>query len=915
MMIPQDIAAEDLVAVDLAAPPQPQDRVRVDTSVNGSSASADVEHDESALDMLRDRLQLTGTKRVCGSGACGACTVLLDNAPVASCVLPAHALEGRDLRTIEGVGPELHPLQKAFMACDALQCGFCTPGMIMGALGFYNRWRHAHPQREPSRADVVSALAGHLCRCGAYPNIIEAVQAACAGRYDQPDVTSARREALEKVTGQARYTVDQRLPGQLEGCILRSPHAHAQVRRIDTSKASALPGVSAIVELLDRDRTVRYSGQAILAVAAVDTRTARAALRLVEIEYAVLPAVIEMEAAREPGAATVYGWGRRRAPNVGENPLVPSLWRGNVRGPFTLMSSRRRVAKRRIQAARETAAAPLVEGSWRTQAESHTAFEPHACVAWWESASRLTLHLSTQACAHMARAIARRWRLDRANVRVRCDHIGGAFGAKLELTAETVAAVELSRLAGAPVRVIFDRAAELSVGGVRPAVTIDLALLADQTGDLAALSVEAYSDTGTGIGSMVANLCQTLYPGIPKNLVDYDVVTNNPPGKPFRGPGGPPAYWALEQAVDELADRLGEDPIRLRRRWKPAPELDALYSWASELPVWQQRQPRGTQDGSKRRGVGVAAASWFYFVQPNTQVQLTVSARGLRAATASQDMGNGTRTAIACAVAEVFGLAPQSIEVSLGDSRDVVGPSSSGSRTTTSVVPAARDAAGQIRDQLVALARQQPGLDQAVPVAGGVQAGEQFVAWHDIFAIAPALSAVGRRGNDARRYMMPFPVKDMQIGSGSTWGVHVSEVEVDLRLGTIRVLRVWGGIAAGRIVVPALARSQAYGGVIQGLGYALYEERQRDPLSGLVLSTGLEDYRLPGIADTPEIDVYFHEDGFEYVCGGSVGLGEITTLAVAASIGNAVFHATGWRPYELPLRPDRVLAGVKGGQQ
>jgi len=292
-----------------------------------------------------------------------------------------------------------------------------------------------------------------------------------------------------------------------------------------------------------------------------------------------------------------------------------------------------------------------------------------------------------------------------------------------------------------------------------------------------------------------------------------------------------------------------------------------------------------------------------------------VTSGALQAATACQDMGNGTRTVIAQALADVFGISPHTIEVRIGDSKEVVGPASSGSRSTTSLVPAVQDAAEQMQAHLVNVARQHFELTDAVAVQGGVAHADGFIPWSEVFAIAPPLSVIGKRRKDARRYQMPFPIKGLQIGSGSTWGVHVSEVEVDMRFGMIRVLRVWGGFAAGRIVVPPLARSQAHGGIIQGIGYAFYEERQQDPLTGIVLSTNLTDYRLPGIADMPEIQIYFYEEGFDYVPGGAVGLAELTTLAVAASIGNAVAHATGWRPRALPLRPDRVLAGMREGKQ
>ncbi|GAB4199869.1 MAG: xanthine dehydrogenase family protein molybdopterin-binding subunit [Roseiflexaceae bacterium] len=881
-------------------------------SVNDVDYTIDPRPEESTLELLRDRLDLTGAKSVCGTGACGACTVLLDGKPVSSCLLPAQTLEGHSVCSIEGVGPVLHPVQRAFMACDALQCGFCSPGFVLAGIAFYNQWQQSGRTGEPARAEVVGALAGHLCRCGAYAGIIEAVQGACAGRFDTAELSGVRRDALEKVTGQARYTVDKRYPGMLEGAILRSPHPHARILRIDTARAEALEGVRAVTVLLGKDRLVRYVGQEILAVAATDSAIARAALRQVEIVYERLPAVTDAASARRSGAPRVYGWMSGRAPNVGENPLVPARWRGNLRGPFTLMSRRPRQARRLIATARQSGDPLLVQGTWETQAESHSSFEPHVCIARWHNGQTLSVDLSTQSCAHLAQKIAKRYHLPATAVQVHCDHVGGAFGSKLDLTAEALAAISLSRVAGAPVRVMLDRQEELSVGGVRPAVGLEVALLGGHDGSLRAVSIEAYGETGTGIGSMVANLCQTIYPTAATYLADYDIVTHTPPGKPFRAPGGPPAFWALEQAVDELALRLGRDPIALRRGWNPAPALAALYDEAARQPIWRHRQtPRG-QTGRFRRGVGVAAASWMYFLQPNTLLRLIVTPQGLKASTASQDMGNGTRTVIAYAVAEVFGLAPDSIDVALGDSRLVVGPASSGSRTTTSVAPAARDAAQQLRALLVEFARRQFGLPDAQAVSGGVRGGTRFIPWPEVFAAAPALSAVGRRGKDTRPYAMPFPIKDMQIGSGSAWGVVISEVEVDQRFGTVRVLRVWSGVAAGRIVVPPLARSQAYGGIIQGIGYALYEECQRDPATGLVLSANLEDYRLPGIADTPEMEIFFHEGGFEHVCGGSVGLGEITTVAVSAAIGNAVHHATGWRPRSLPLRPDRVLDGLRG---
>src|SRR5450755_1037385 len=191
-------------------------------TLNGEACEIEVRADESAVEVLRDRLGLTGTKLVCGEGVCGACTVLVDGVAMTSCLLPAAALDGRAVTTVEGFAPDLHPVQRAFMAHDALQCGYCTPGFVVEAVAFHDRWRAERGNAEPTRDDVVAALAGHLCRCGAYVGILAAVWDACAGRFDSAEPVAVRVEGRQKVTGRAIYTTDVRQPGQLEGLILRS---------------------------------------------------------------------------------------------------------------------------------------------------------------------------------------------------------------------------------------------------------------------------------------------------------------------------------------------------------------------------------------------------------------------------------------------------------------------------------------------------------------------------------------------------------------------------------------------------------------------------------------------------------------------------------------------------------------------
>jgi xanthine dehydrogenase YagR molybdenum-binding subunit len=885
----------------------------VHCNLNGEPRELDVRAEESAIEVLRDRLGLTGAKLVCGEGVCGACTVLLDGVPVASCLLPASALDGRELTTVEGVGPDLHPVQRAFIAHDALQCGYCTPGFVVEAIAFHDRWRRERGAVEPSREDVVEALAGHLCRCGAYVGIVAAVRDACAGRFDTGEASGPRLEAGDKVTGGAVYTTDVRHPGQLEGMILRSPHPHARVISVDLEPARAHPGVGAAIELLGDERLVRYVGQEVAAVAAADRRTAEEALALVRVRYDQLPAAIGAEAARREGAPTVYSGLRKKPPTSAEGPLAPARWRGNLRGPTSSFSQRPRRTRRLIAEARNRGDSLLVEGRWRTAAQVHTTLEPHACVARWEGES-LQVHVSTQAAAHVAEQIAERFDLAPEQVHLVAEHVGGGFGSKQQLTPEAVAAIGLARAARAPVRVALDRRDEMSVAGHRPSAEIELALLADGSRNLRALQVQAYGDAGTAAGSLIAGFCRMIYSAPAKRLQDFDVVNNMPPGLPFRGPGAPLACWALEQAVDEAAHRLGQDPIALRRRWDPLPQRQRLYAWGESLPLWRDRPPTGSQRGRFRRGVGVAAATWLYIYQTNCEVEVGVENGSLFVATGVQDIGTGIRSVLANTVAGGFDLEAAAVDVRIGDSRLARGPASGGSRTTPTLVPTTLAGVADLRRQLLAHA--------------GASKDGSDIPWAEVIAEAPNLTARAKRPKDnlgASRAGKPLEgvglggrviarllsrSSKVGIGAGYTGAVHISEVEVDTRLGRTRVLRAAGGIGAGRVAAPELARSQCYGGLIQGIGYALYEQRQDDTQRGHVLSAGLEDYRVPGIADTPEIEIHFDEEGFEHVPGGGVGLGEISTLAVAASIGNAVYNATGWRPYELPIRPDRLLRGM-----
>ena len=321
----------------------------------------------------------------------------------------------------------------------------------------------------------------------------------------------------------------------------------------------------------------------------------------------------------------------------------------------------------------------------------------------------------------------------------------------------------------------------------------------------------------------------------------------------------------------------------------------------------------GAQSGRYRRGVGVAAGYWLYLWQLGTKVALAIENGRLTASVATQDIGTGTRSVIADTVAREFGLEPHEIEVRIGDSKLPNGPGSGGSRVTASIVPPLIVAAGKLKAGINAK-------------TGGRAAPGSNAPWRDLIAASPDFKVEAERAEDNPRtaYGNNSLLKDagmigwifgfmlrrsshVAVGAGAPSSVQVVEVEVDMGLGHVRVIRAHSGIAVGKLAAPTLARSQAAGAIIQGLGYALYEGREVDSVTGEVLTTSLDDYRMPGIADIPAIDLHFDEGGFGHVQGGSVGIGEVATVPTSAAIANAVYNAIGERPYEIPLRPDRLL--------
>ncbi len=892
------------------------------TTINGKSFECEPRDDETAIDVLRDRAKLTGTKMACGGGICGACTVRVDGVPKCSCLMPATQMDGADIRTVEEYGADnLHPIQRAFMAHEGLQCGFCTPGFVNEGIAFFDRWRAAHGKTEPSKHEVALAMGGHLCRCAAYIGIYAAIQKACAGEFD--DVTDApvhRVDAPLKVTGAAKYTVDIAFDGQLEGKILRSKHAHAHIKSIDWSEAEAMEGVGGVVDLLGDEKKVRWFGQPIAAVAAVDEHTALRALAKIRVDYDVLPAAIGTEVAAQPDAPTVWEKDARDGiPSAAEGIDLPYRWTNNVgHVPSDIaISPFRGKAKRALDKARDDAASQVVERTYVSNQQAHNALEPRAAVAKWDG-EKLHVEASSQSVFLVHLELAEHFDIDPENVTVNGKYIGGAFGAKGGLYQEIVIAVELARAANAPVRIANSRVEELSYAGARTGSRAEVALAVNDDGSPDAMQFHTYGDAGIAAGAAPAAFYWMMSPsGLKRDFSDNIIVNHTPPTMPMRAPDAPQKRWAVESAIDEASVLNNMDPIALRRKWAGDHKIqNRLLDWVETIPEWRDRTPNASADtGRFKRGIGLAQAKWLFLYHPHTEIKVTSSPEGFAAFNATQDVGNGIRSSIAKAMEDTLGVSRHDLRIEVGDSELPIGCMSTGSQGTVSTYPTAVKACEEVIEHLVKEAKERLGLSKIRVVKGGVEHTDGFASWADIQKEAAPYEFTDKRGPEPMYMGLRLPMAMMgqtmpAMGQNMSQSAVVTEVEVDTKLGKVRPLNVWSGMACGKIHLPELANSQMYGGIIQGLGFALYEEKVIDQKTGATLSANLNDYRIPGIGDVPDIHLHYDEEGFEFVRGGGIGLAEHATIAIAASVGNAVYHATGWRPTQTPIAPRDVLKGL-----
>ena len=707
-----------------------------------------------------------------------------------------------------------------------------------------------------------------------------------SGPLDVVGRGATRKSGPARARGEAVYTADVRLPGMLHAAVLRSPYAHARVRSTDLSRALDAPGVRGAIgpgDAPEVEALAGYHGSPVAAVAADSASQARAALDLIEVDWEVLEPVLDPDDAVRRGQFT-------------------SEPRHYERGDFEAALAE---------------AAVVVESEYRTQTVLHNALETHQSVCAWE-ADTLVVYTSTQDIWGVRDWVARALEMPADKVRVICEYMGGGFGAKNDPGHYTFIAAELARRTGRPVRCALTRREENLASGNRNATIQRLTIGARRDGTIVALGGEFVAALGwDGWHASTAGPMHGLYACPNVRTVEYAAKLNTPPMAAFRAPGFVEGTFGLECLVDELAVKLEMDPLEVRRRNFSAsdPTSGTAYSsnnllecYARADKHWDRRHDvRARSDGPWRRGVGLASQIWYGGGGPPSYAWVRLGSDGRATViTAMQDIGTGTRTAMAQIAAEELGLPLESVDLVLGRTdRGPYAVAAAGSSTTPSMGPAVRAAAGDARRQILEIAGQRY---EKEPDDLSLRGGQIVAADGESWPVTEVLGLLGNAQILGKGARGPNPT-----GMGvHTFGVQVAEVAVDIETGEVRVERLAAVHDVGRVINPLGASSQLEGGIVQGIGHTLSETRVLDPGTGQVLTQTLDAYRMPTIADIPEIVTELVDVPDPNLTSlGSKGLGEPPIIPTAAAIANAIRDATGADVHELPIDREEMLRALR----
>ena len=915
--------------------------------VNGKEETVEINEGEMLSDVLRYRLSLTGTKVSCSESECGVCTVLVDSLPVLSCNYPAQKADGKQITTIEGLAKDgkLHPLQEAFTKHGAVQCGFCTPGQIMTAAALLNEIP------DPSISDIKSALTDTLCRCGAYPAILNAIQSAANNinhgvpiDYPSLDYESdlevvgqviQRPEAIAKVSGEAIFTDDIDLPGMLYGATLRAGIPHAIVRKIDINQAKELSGVHAVLTAADipgrvnhgliiQDwpalvgvgQKVRYVGDAVAIIAAENLEIAQQARDLIAVEYEPLPVVTDPVKAKEPDAPTVHSDG-----NLLKHIKVN---KGDIEQGFKQSDV-------------------IYEQTFYTPSYEHAFMEPECSIARLTDDGRIEIYVGSQIPYADREQVAAALDIPQTQVRVRGPLIGGGFGGKEDIVGQIHAAL-LAQSTKKPVKILYDRHESIMVHPKRHATQIKVKLGLKHDGTITAAQTELYGDTGAyaSLGTKVMGRATTHSTGpyiVPHVKIDcYAMYTNNPPAGAFRGFGALQAAFAIECMIDQVAEKMGLDPIELRRLNALRPDsitntgqhlkdsvglIECIEKTKAEMMKYTNgKDPfvSSVIDGSphKRSAWGFAVAFKNTGLGEGAPDKAIAEVELLNDGTAearisSAEIGQGLVTVLQMVTAQELSLPVDRVRVLLSDT-DLTpdGGPTTGSRQTYISGNAVKFAASSLREAMQATLSERYDIapEEIKFVEGLAQINGHNVPYGKVVEY---MKDEGREPKVMYEYWAPdtFPLGEAgDKHFAYSFAAQAVEVEVDLDTGEVQVLRVIGATDVGKAINPLGLQGQVEGGIIMGIGHALTEEFIVE--DGIIFTDHLARYRMPSVSHIPdEIKSIIVEDPTKDGPYGAKGVGEISTMPTPPAIINAIYNACGVRINRLPVDQDSLARQIK----